>query len=421
MQGWRRHNPVDNRRIFMSDIKFSCPQCGQHITCDALWMGQQLPCPACQNQITVPQVQASAPPPAAPQVRMVSAPSRGSNVQGPPPPPSNQSKLSLGRPQPSEAGDEPPSRPKPVYRVYTSSETKKKRGPMTYVTIGLTVVAVGIGGYFGYGFLLDYQEKANAKRREIEKNSDGGQVGHIVDLHQVLEATDPDRESVVSGRSGVPRPPRDSEGAMMIAGQANSGETSRSPEKDLPLLTAIHTLDIATARIPEGRANGMISGTNFVVETARLDVTGTSHLLRLTQGSAISPDREILVYLRPKAGENVAGRTWTISSDMKGPTVPQVVKRWKPNPKFAPQTKPFATGYAMKLELGEMTDGEITGRIFLALPDPEKSVVAGIFRALTTLGSVSSGGSVAPVTAPAPGMTPTPSNPEFEARYGIKR
>lgn len=278
---------------------------------------------------------------------------------------------------------------------------------MQYVSIGLALIALGVLGYFGYGYLLDYQEKANAKRRDIEQNADGGQVGHIADRHQVLAATDPDREPAIgSGHSGVPRTPGDS-------------DTARPPAKELPLLTAVHTLDLATARIPEGRANGMISGTNFVVETARLDIAGTSHLLRLTEGASVSPDREILVYLRPKAGEPMAGSTWAISSDMKGAAVPQVVKRWKPNPKFAPQSKPFATGYTMKLELGEMTDGEITGKIFLALPDPEKSVVAGIFKAVTASASASPGGTVAPGAAP--GIAPPPGNPEFEARYGIKR
>lgn len=278
---------------------------------------------------------------------------------------------------------------------------------MQYISTGLAVIALGVVGYFGYGYLLKYQERANANRPDTEKNADGGKVGHIADLHQALGDTDPNRE------------PGGSEDRTMRAGQVDGDVRARPPEKELPLLTAVHTLDLAAARIPEGRANGMISGTNFVVETARLDIAGTSHLLRLTQGAAVSPDREILVYLRPKAGEQVAGSTWSISSDMKGPTVPQVVKRWKPNPKFAPQSKPFPTGYTMKLELGEMQDGEIPGKIFLALPDAEKSVVAGLFKALTTPASASPGSPVVPVVTP--GIAPPPSNPEFEARYGIKR
>ncbi len=38
----------------MSEFKFSCPHCDQHITIDEGWVGQAIACPGCQNQITVP-------------------------------------------------------------------------------------------------------------------------------------------------------------------------------------------------------------------------------------------------------------------------------------------------------------------------------------------------------------------------------
>jgi len=42
--------------------------------------------------------------------------------------------------------------------------------------------------------------------------------------------------------------------------------------------------------------------------------------------------------------------------------MPSVAKRWKSNPKYAPEIKSFSFGYAMKLELGQMTEnGEIPG------------------------------------------------------------
>ena len=40
----------------MAEMKFSCPQCGQHIACDDAWAGQQLECPGCHNGIVVPQI-----------------------------------------------------------------------------------------------------------------------------------------------------------------------------------------------------------------------------------------------------------------------------------------------------------------------------------------------------------------------------
>jgi hypothetical protein len=51
----------------MSDLKFSCPACGQHIQCDSTHAGENLPCPACAHLIRVPADAAIVvkPPPAA--------------------------------------------------------------------------------------------------------------------------------------------------------------------------------------------------------------------------------------------------------------------------------------------------------------------------------------------------------------------
>jgi hypothetical protein len=38
----------------MSDLKFSCPSCGQHIQCDEAHAGENIPCPACAVLVRVP-------------------------------------------------------------------------------------------------------------------------------------------------------------------------------------------------------------------------------------------------------------------------------------------------------------------------------------------------------------------------------
>ena len=53
-----------------------------------------------------------------------------------------------------------------------------------------------------------------------------------------------------------------------------------------------------------------------------------------------------------------------------------VAKRWKSHPRYAPKLQNYSTGFALKLELGEVKDGYATGKMFLALPDTEKTVVA---------------------------------------------
>ena len=49
----------------MAEFKFSCPQCGQHLKCDASQGGRQLNCPSCQRPIVVPTVSFAVAPPGA--------------------------------------------------------------------------------------------------------------------------------------------------------------------------------------------------------------------------------------------------------------------------------------------------------------------------------------------------------------------
>src|SRR5438105_639326 len=46
----------------MSEFKFACPVCGQHITADSHSSGGHLECPTCFQKIIVPQAPASADP-----------------------------------------------------------------------------------------------------------------------------------------------------------------------------------------------------------------------------------------------------------------------------------------------------------------------------------------------------------------------
>ncbi len=256
--------------------------------------------------------------------------------------------------------------------------------------IGAVIIVVAVGGYFGFDLVSSWRDKAN----------------------------DPDRRGAArSGTSAPKATPASLPGAVPAAAQ--EGQTpAQAAEKELPMVPAVWTLDLAKAKIPDGKANGTISGAGFVVESARVDPVGAAQVLSLRQGSGVSADREILVYLHLNAGETLPGHAWSVSKEMKGAGVPSVLKRWKTDPKYAPRQLSFATGYAMKLELGPMGDGMIPGKIFLALPDAEQSVVAGAFKAAIGLTAASS----QPVVTPVPTAAPTPAqDAAFEKRYGIKR
>ncbi len=106
-------------------------------------------------------------------------------------------------------------------------------------------------------------------------------------------------------------------------------------------------------------------------------------------------------------------------------TLPQIVELWKTDPRYQARQKVFNYGYAMKLELGEITNGIIPGKIFLAVPpDTERTVVAGAFQAETSLADATG------ATTANPGMSPNPAAPmappaadrsAFEKRYGVRR
>ncbi len=189
--------------------------------------------------------------------------------------------------------------------------------------------------------------------------------------------------------------------------------------QEKPMTAPIHTLDVQTAKISEGKVNGMIAGTNFVPDHVRLEKMVGGYVLDLRQGTGATPDRGMRVYLRLGATESPTGHTWTVSSDLKDPAITRIVKVWKPNPKYAAQEKSFFTGFALKLEFGQLTESNtIPGKIFAALPDPENSVIGGVFSAVST----TAGAAPTPAqTQPTPAQPARELSPEFQKRYGVKR
>ena len=282
-----------------------------------------------------------------------------------------QSKLSIGHSLSQRSAAPPPLPPQEVLfqRQLAQAKASHKGSAMKWITISVVVIGLGVAGYFGYGYFSEWQ----AKRSEAAK------------------------------QASAPPP------------ATNAVPAEPPPPKELPVLPAVWTLDVDKANIPEGKANGTLGGTNFMVETA----VCVPQLLRLYQGLAASPDRELQIFLHLNPSDSLSGRSWTIKpQDLAGKAVPQIVKRWKTNPLSAPRSTTFSSGYAMRLELGDVETNTITGKIFLALPDPEQSVVAGLFKAAT--------GPVTTASAPAPAGAPLAAPPASQRsaadrRYGGKR
>jgi hypothetical protein len=349
----------------MSQFIVNCPGCQQPLQCEEAWAGQQIQCPSCQTALIVPG--AAAPPPAP------AAASRPSAQKG-------KGKAFTGK-----------------------SKEKKGMSAQKGVLIVVFVVLGGVAGFFGFQGLMKLQSKMNAAdKRERDLSGGGGQVAGIQDLNDFLDKTDPNNFSRLPAPERSGPDPDDMEGRGRGFGLGRPAVVM--PTNDLPVLPPVYTLDIAAAKILESRANGKISGTNFVVETARLDPGTTSHPFRLRQGNPASPDVEVIIFLKLKAGESPAGKTWTVAKEDKSRDVASVTKLWKTNPRFAPKRKDFFTGYALKLELTAVSEGVLKAKIYLAMPDAEQSVVAGVFYAeapAVTEAAVPTA-AAAPESAPAP-------------------
>jgi hypothetical protein len=318
----------------MAEFKFSCPNCGQSIQCDERWSGQQLPCPACLTAMIVPQ---------------------------------------LASPEPS-AAPPPPAAPRPQPRLVTPRAAPPSRfSPKKIAAWSAGSLVFAVLFYFGLGWADKWQKGFNTRQREIVAKSGGGELGHIATLYDVLDKTEPEHMGVGLSSRSLPR-----HGGRMPKLDLESYVPPPNPAEKLSILPSAWSLDLQAVNIPEGRANGVVSGTNFVVQSALLKTSGAMSVLSLHQSDKAT-DTGIFIYLNVNAGETVLGHSWNISKTTKGKGTPQIVKRWQPNVHFAALQKTFSSGYAMQLELGTPTNSWIPGRIFLSLPDTEKTYLAGLF------------------------------------------
>jgi hypothetical protein len=193
--------------------------------------------------------------------------------------------------------------------------------------------------------------------------------------------------AIIIGMAATWKPPTDTPYMRMVKlREAAKGGTATADEdeEEAPAATAVTaraaapvapqwTLDSQGAQIPQTPASGQFGGRPFTPERAYLQRTPTGYLLTVRQGAGFQAEREILVALPLKPGEPLDGQSWNIAPEAPG--APRVVKRWLQNAR--PQTKIFTNGYVMKLEFEQTANSQIPAKLFVALPDEDKTFVAG--------------------------------------------
>jgi hypothetical protein len=226
------------------------------------------------------------------------------------------------------------------------------------ITWAVAVLIAGAALYFVFTWAGSAQKKFNVAKERSRDDAGGGQLGHLAELNSVLDATDPNK----MGYTGYDPGPK-------VTPLKSEREKPNPPQ---------WTLDVTAAKIPSGRANGSISGTAFVADRAYVQRTASSHVLTVRQGEGFQAEREIIITLPAKAGQKLDAGTLEVAKDQKT-GVPRVIKRWIAAGKQ--QMKTYTNGYAMKLEFGQTTYDSLPTRVFVALPDEEKTVIGGTVEA----------------------------------------
>ena len=170
----------------MSDIKFSCSQCGQHISCDEAWSGHQLQCPACQNTLTVPHLQAAAP--VAPQPKSLV----------PQPPPTGRPKLATGATQVARAAN-----PGPAAQKRVMPRPPKTGNPaLKYTVMGVLLVGLALAAYNYLPGLLNQVQAVGTTSTSGSGGAApaGGGIGPMGEVNGAMDVSD-----ALDGNSSKPR------------------------------------------------------------------------------------------------------------------------------------------------------------------------------------------------------------------------
>lgn len=139
-----------------------------------------------------------------------------------------------------------------------------------------------------------------------------------------------------------------------------------------PATKVVHELDPARHVIPAGPVSGSVGGEEFTPVSV---VEGDFLTFRTMKKGMEQPDREVIIRLRATPNQPLLVGRHTIRPEMpEGPEVPPIVLSTPGKPGHM-----FPNGYAMTLDLEPRKEGKLAGKVYLALPDDQKSYFAGTF------------------------------------------
>jgi len=272
----------------MSEYKYACPVCGQHMICDTSQAGTVMECPTCFQKITAPQ-----------------APAAGED----------QKFVLTG----TKVGERP--LPKvPAASIVAVPVVKS----FPWIILILVLVA-GLAGAGVYAF-----------RGKL--------------FHQDTTKTD---------------------------GQATDTDVASAPKAPPIVLPSASdtnwTLSLDTMTTPEASAVGRVHGQSSTLDRVVLQ----GGVLTFRPSVHGSPDVSVAVNFSGALPEALAGQTINVLTNAD--QAARVTLHWKENGQNARDY--FENGYALRLELGALTNHHIPGKVYFCAPDDSKSYLMGTFNA----------------------------------------
>ncbi len=172
----------------MAEIKFACPQCGQHISGNEHWAGHQIQCPTCATTLTVPQ---APPPPAAVKIAPQSL--------IPQPPPGHSPKLSAGATQVARS-----TAPGLVPIRQLVPRPPRTSNPLLKIAVYVIVLgALGGAGYLYVPWLLKkMQNSADSTPTQAAPAPSTSGSGPLGEVNGAMDVSD----TLDGGSSSRPRP-----------------------------------------------------------------------------------------------------------------------------------------------------------------------------------------------------------------------
>lgn len=410
----------------MSEIKFSCSNCGQHLSGEVNWAGRQIECPSCKSTITIPAVLVSA------------GPQPGRTTPVPPPLPPN---AQLPPPLPPSGVAQPGApagpRTRPAFPARTPAPPPSQTSPWSVVALVVVLLTLPLSLLntvvkFPMGLVASipgvvFAHIALGQIRSRKLQGRGMAVAALIvgylfialqalalGIYFYLKATNtgpfqqpppwsqprewtrirpgPSGATPPTSRPPVPqppptfRPPQPQPPLRNYPGASNPIPLSPFPRPMPPGTNYMPRFrppadeprpatNPRTVAIPAGAVTGTVggqpfAGANVILQNAVLTFT-------VPDKRGYMPLAEVVIFLG--IGMDQPGTKMWLVPGADFAHTPHIHTRWTESGRH--DSNVVMDNYVLRLELGNPAGGQTPGRIYLELPQSHRTRITGTFSA----------------------------------------